>query len=78
MSVIRSTEVPLYGSSYIWYSIGNSSGPWFSVCLGEVFIIGRVRYWKFHCSVVSMTRPLPSAALDVLHYKHAERRVWPM
>ena len=28
--------------------------------------------------VASGIRPLPSAALDVLHHQHAEGRVWPL
>ena len=34
---------------YVWYSTGNSLGPWFSVCISEVSVIGGVHYRRFHC-----------------------------
>ena len=35
---------------YIYYSIGNNSGPWTLVRIVEVSVIGEVRFRRFHCS----------------------------
>ena len=34
---------------YIYYSIGNNSGPQTLVCIVEVSVIGGVRFRRFHC-----------------------------
>ena len=34
---------------YIYYSIGNNSGPWTLVRIVEVSVIGGVRFRRFHC-----------------------------
>ena len=33
----------------MWYSIGNSLGPWSSVRISKVSAIEGVHYWRFHC-----------------------------
>ena len=34
---------------YIYYSIGNNSGPWTLVRIVEVSVIGRVHFRRLHC-----------------------------
>ena len=36
---------------YIYYSIGNNSGPRTLVRIVEVSVIGGVRFWRFHCRI---------------------------
>ena len=35
---------------YIYYSIGNNSGPQTFVCIVEVSVIGGIRFQRFHCT----------------------------
>ena len=39
---------------YMYYSIGNNSGPRSLVCIVEVSVIGGVRFRRFHCIYVCM------------------------
>ena len=44
---------------YIYYSIGNNLGPRTLVRIVEVFVIGGVRFWRFHCTLCTVnTVPL--------------------
>ena len=36
---------------YIYYSIGNNSGPRTLVCIVGVSVIGGVRFRRFHCNM---------------------------
>ena len=50
---------------YIYYSIGNNSGPWTLVRIVEVSVIGGVRFRRFHC--VRMLTILTSTIWSMFH-----------
>ena len=51
---------------YIYYSIGNNSGPRTPVCIVEVSVIGGVHFRRFHCSRYTQ----PRAASCITHLYH--------
>jgi len=57
---------------YIYYSIGNNSGPRTLVHIVEVSVIGGVRFRRFHCIVFINSFALhTSYQLHSLTYSHS-------
>ena len=50
---------------YIYYSIGNNSGPWTLIRIVEVSVIGGVHFRRFHCIGLSNQSNHPSCTAMV-------------
>jgi len=53
---------------YIYYTIGNNSGPQTLVRIVEVSVIGGVHFWRFHCSSLQDVPTEPFFIPSVLYF----------